>query len=258
MRSLVKIYIPLWGAALLLASCGQNKTTLEADEAESSSSRGYKTGVFSEPSSSSPSKGHDELHREVHVLELLDGERYQYLKVRMADGSETWLATRKGPFEVDGHYVFHQGLYKTNYHSTEFDRTFEEIYLVSDLTSEESEGKPASATMAPVQDVEKPTEAVDRPAGSVSIKELITHSEDYLGEEVQVTGRVVKVNPNIMDRNWVHLADGTMNSFDFVLTTSESVPTGHELTFVGTFKADRDFGAGYRYDFILENARLKR
>ncbi len=194
----------------------------------------------------------------MHVPEMLEGERYQYLQVRMSDGSQTWLATRKGPFEVGGHYVFHQGLYKTNYHSTEFDRTFEEIYLVSDLKSEESEGRRTWMTKAPVQEIEKPVKALDRPVGSVSIKELIANSEEYVGKQVKVTGRVVKVNPNIMDRNWVHLADGTMNSFDFVLTTAEQIPAGHELTFDGTFRADRDFGAGYRYDFILEDARLTR
>lgn len=256
MRYLVKRYVPVVSAMIILVSCGQNKTTLEPDSVGKDASEGYRTDVFNDPSKSKSESDHDASHREVHVLDMLEGERYQYLQVRMADGSETWLATRKGPFEIGGHYVFHQGLYKTDYHSTEFDRTFEEIYLVSDLKAEGAESGSGTMTTPSAIEVEKPAEAVDMAKGSISIKELITHSDEYIGKEVQVTGKVVKVNPNIMDRNWVHLADGTMNSFDFVLTTTASIPTGHELTFTGTFRADRDFGAGYRYDFILEDARL--
>jgi hypothetical protein len=245
----------------LLASCGRNKTTLEADDSKKESTPVYKTNIFSNPKGEVPKSDHASSHREVHVIEMLEGERYQYLRVRMADQSETWLVTRKGDFAAGGHYVFHQGLYKTNYHSTEFDRTFDEIYLVSDLGLAEDENGSNSSQNSVVQggvEIEKPNEALKMPEGSVSIRDLITNSERYTNQQVQVTGRVVKVNPNIMDRNWVHLADGTMNSFDFVLTTTETIPAGHELTFIGTFRTDRDFGAGYTYDFILEEARLTR
>jgi len=245
----------------LVASCGGDKTKLEADDPKGESAPAYKTKIFSDPKGETPKSDHASSHREVHVLEMLEGERYQYLRVRMADQSETWLVTRKGDFAAGGHYVFHQGLYKTNYHSTEFDRTFDEIYLVSDLGLAEDEHGSNDSRKPTVQagkEIEKPKQALEVPEGSVSIRDLITNSDQYVNQQVQVTGRVVKVNPNIMDRNWVHLADGTMNSFDFVLTTNETVPTGHELTFVGTFRTDRDFGAGYTYDFIVEEARLTR
>lgn len=245
----------------LLASCGHDKTTLEADDSKGESAPDYKTEIFRDTKGEKPKSDHASSHREVHVLEILEGERYQYLRVRMNDQSETWLVTRKGDFAAGGHYVFHQGLYKTNYHSTEFDRTFDEIYLVSDLGLAEDENRSKNTQELAVQgglEIEKPNEAIKMPEGSVTIRDLITNSDRYTNQQVQVTGRVVKVNPNIMDRNWVHLADGTMNSFDFVLTTTETVPAGHQLTFMGTFRTDRDFGAGYTYDFILEEARLTR
>jgi hypothetical protein len=62
-----------------------------------------------------------------------------------------------------------------------------------------------------------------------------------------------------MDRNWVHLQDGTSDSgsFDLTVTTEEEVNVGDVLTFEGKIKLDKDFGAGYSYEVIMEQAKLK-
>ena len=57
-----------------------------------------------------------------------------------------------------------------------------------------------------------------------------------------------------MDRNWIHLKDGTADDYDFVLTSKVSVPVGHSVTFEGLITTDKDFGAGYIYELIMEDA----
>jgi len=96
------------------------------------------------------------------------------------------------------------------------------------------------------------------PSESIQLRELITNSNQYKDKQVEVTGKVVKVNPDIMDKNWIHLQDGSMNSFDFVATSDELPPVGHVITMTGTIRLNKDFGAGYTYDIILEGAKIKK
>jgi hypothetical protein len=61
-----------------------------------------------------------------------------------------------------------------------------------------------------------------------------------------------------MERNWVHIQDGSMDDYDFVFTTQQAIPEGAIITVKGKVSLDRDFGAGYRYDLIVEDAVLAK
>jgi hypothetical protein len=77
-----------------------------------------------------------------------------------------------------------------------------------------------------------------------------------------VHGKVVKFNGGIMGKNWFHLQDGTGTAsdgtHDITVTTPEDVvvKVGDTVTVTGTVGIDKDFGAGYVYGAIVENARL--
>ena len=61
-----------------------------------------------------------------------------------------------------------------------------------------------------------------------------------------------------MGKNWHHIQDGTgdptNNTHDLVVTSSAIVEKGTIISFEGVLAADKDFGAGYRYDVIIEDA----
>ena len=59
-----------------------------------------------------------------------------------------------------------------------------------------------------------------------------------------------------MDRNWLHIQDGSQNDFDLVVTSNSFVPEGSKITIRAVVSLNRDFGAGYKYDLILENGAL--
>ncbi len=59
-----------------------------------------------------------------------------------------------------------------------------------------------------------------------------------------------------MSRNWIHLQDGSKDDFDMVITTNTFVPEGKQITIRAVVSLNRDFGAGYKYDLILENGTL--
>ena len=61
-----------------------------------------------------------------------------------------------------------------------------------------------------------------------------------------------------MYKNWIHLQDGTESGgkYDFTITTKETVNTGDTITIKGKITLDKDFGYGYKYDIIMEEAVL--
>jgi hypothetical protein len=73
---------------------------------------------------------------------------------------------------------------------------------------------------------------------------------------------VVKYNPSIMGKNWAHLRDGSGsakdNTNDVLVTTKEQVKLGDVVTVKGVVRTDKDFGAGYTYKVLIEDATVQR
>ena len=98
--------------------------------------------------------------------------------------------------------------------------------------------------------------------GSVySIADVWAQRKSLAGKEVVVRGKVVKFNGGILDRNWVHLQDGSGSAADrtndLVVTTAAEVKVGDTVTMSGVLAIGVDIGAGYAYDAILEKAVVK-
>jgi len=89
-----------------------------------------------------------------------------------------------------------------------------------------------------------------------TVGELFARAADLNKQKVTVQGQVVKISRNIMGRNWIHIQDGTEHdgNFDLTITSDISVETGKTLTFEGKIALDKDFGFGYFYEIILEEA----
>lgn len=94
-----------------------------------------------------------------------------------------------------------------------------------------------------------------------TVAELYSKAADLDGKKVRVKGQVMKVSQNIMGKNWVHIQDGTGNpkdsTHDLVVTTAAVPEKGQIITVEGTLAANKDFGAGYKYNVIVEDADLK-
>lgn len=80
------------------------------------------------------------------------------------------------------------------------------------------------------------------------------------GQQVAVHGKVVKVNNGIMNKNFLHIQDGTGadGSNDLTVTSQDTAEVGDEVTVTGTLVIDRDFGAGYTYPVIVEEAKISK
>lgn len=205
---------------------------------------------------------------EVKVSEVIQTSNYTYLKVS-DNGAENWIAVTSQEAAVGEIYYYDQALEMKNFKSKELNRTFETIYFVQGLSKQPvaapagmgggmgsgmmgagHKGKPADAQKAGI--------SVAPADGSVSIAKLFASRSDYSGKKIKMKGQVVKVNEEVMGKNWIHIQDGTKDgeNFDLTITTLDKAAVDEVVTFEGTITLNKDFGFGYSYEVIMEDAKL--
>jgi hypothetical protein len=104
--------------------------------------------------------------------------------------------------------------------------------------------------------------AVARATGpnAFTIAELFGKKSSLDRKAVWVHAKVVKVLTGIMGKNWVHVRDGSgsaeKNDNDLTVTTQDMATVGNEVLVEGVAHADMDFGSGYKFAVIIEDAKL--
>jgi hypothetical protein len=182
---------------------------------------------------------------------------YTYLLVK-GKGPAYWIAVSSTEIEVGESITYEGGMIMENFHSKELDRTFEKVIFLDGLEENQASNTDKMLGTSQGSDVksDRLETNIDREAGSVSIAELFADPSAYEGKTIKVKGEVAKFNSNIMERNWVHLQDGTEfeGKYDLTVTSQERFEVGQVVTLEGILALNRDFGYGYKYDVLLEKA----
>lgn len=101
---------------------------------------------------------------------------------------------------------------------------------------------------------------ISKAEGGQTVAEVFAGGDALAGQTVKVRGKVVKVNADIMGKNWIHVRDGSGSegTNDLTVTTSTDVlPAVGDLVVVdGTVALNKDFGMGYKYPVIVEDAQV--
>ena len=125
-----------------------------------------------------------------------------------------------------------------------------------DAASGRSDGAKAPAASEPIK-VEKA-----KGADAYNVSETYEKAAKLDKKTVVVRGKVVKVSKGIMGKNWVHLRDGSgdpgKGTNNLVVTTQDDPKVGDVVTAKGILSMDKDFGAGYKYKVIVEEATVKQ
>lgn len=220
------------------------------------------------------------------VLERLDAPPYSYLRLETAQG-EAWAAVPKTEVAKGQEVTIAGAMPMTGFESKTLKRKFDTVYFG---TLGGPEG--AAAAAAPAQQAAPmgmggggemqmgqnvaaqhaaaaagPSDVADVKVAKASGATARTVAEIYaqrsaLSEKpVTVRGKVVKFNEGIMGRNWVHLRDGTGaagKDNDITVTTADHASVGDVVLVKGTVRIDKDFGSGYAYPVIVEDAKLSK
>lgn len=229
------------------------------------------------------------------ILERLDAPPYSYLRLKTAEG-EAWAAVPKTEVAVGADVTVTGAMPMTGFESKSLKRTFETVYFGTLAGSEAAEppapggmpgmpgpmagspgataGSPGESTMSAANMAAQHAAAAAGPedVGNVKVAKASgtdartvaeVHAQRAALKEKSVTirGKVVKFNENIMGRNWIHLRDGTGTAGkdnDITVTTGERVAVGDVVIVKGTVRVDRDFGHGYAYPVIVEEAKIAK
>ena len=197
---------------------------------------------------------------EITASEVIQSPSYTYV-LATKDNISFWIATAKADVSEGENYFFSGALEMQDFTSEELGRTFDWIYFVNQLNPG-TLPTPGDAQMEPGKEwksmPEKIDISIDPPEGGVSVAELYENRNDFESKRVVVRGQVVRYSQGIMGRNWIHLQDGSgeEGSHDLTITTRDEISVGEIGTFEGVISLDKDFGAGYFYDLIMEDASL--
>jgi hypothetical protein len=190
----------------------------------------------------------------VIVNEIIPTSNYTYLKVTEKE-KQFWIGVNKADAKVGETYYYVGGDLKTNFTSKALDKVFDELYLVGNLVSA-NHGNMSEMTGSNSTEIEKIETKTVHTQGSIKIADLVNNPKQYEGQKVQIDGVCTKINLGIMSRNWIHLKDGSKDDYDLVVTSSEEVAIGSKVTIKADVVLNKDFGAGYKYELILENGIL--
>lgn len=252
------LYVVLFLAVTLLVGCQQ-------------SSNNQSTSTQPQPQTPTPAPQEATNNISGNVVETMNALGYTYVLVDT--GSEqVWAATAQFAVSVGDLVVIPSGMAMHNYHSQTLDRTFDVVYFVESILNASSAtastdpaaqgqmpaGHPPIAGMGGATPTPITVDSIDKLENGLSIEEIYAGRDDLSGQEIQLRGKVVKFSPQIMGTNWVHLQDGSgspdAGNHDLTLTCSTDLKVGDVVVVSGKLTIDKDFGHGYVYDLIVENA----
>ena len=248
----MKLISALLVSGILLSSCQENAKKVQSFSTEEKTS---------ENMNQAPTQKATDSHH-VIVKEILQTSKYTYLFVK-EHNEEFWIAVRRLDAKVGDNVYYQQALPMQNFKSKELDRVFESVLFIQGNTS-----TPPTADAAKMMVAKKMPPKVDKKIagikvkladGGINIAELFKNKDKYKGKRVKISGQVVKVNNGIMGKNWIHIQDGTANNddYDLTLTTQNKANKGDVITIEGTVYLKKEFGAGFSYDLIIEEATIK-
>lgn len=228
------------------------------------------------------------------VLETMDAADYTYLNVETAN-QNVWVAIPATAVKKGDTVTYEEGMVMQNFQSKTLGKTFEAIVFSPGLQGQTisaqaapQETKVASSSFSEaVKQESQPPQTGDQALGkqstsgsagatvpfmelkidkaegenSYTVGEIFAKAAELDGQKVRLRAKVVKVSPNIMGKNWIHLQDGTgdpmQNSHDLVVTSTDMAAVDQIVLVEGIGRANKDFGFGYKYDAMLEEATVQ-
>ncbi len=192
----------------------------------------------------------------VEVVEQTNASNYTYLKVKEKD-KEYWIAVPQMKVEKGEVLYFTKSIEMKNFHSETLNKTFDSVLFVDDISKTPHS---ASGNMShPNVQSAKENVKVEPLKDGYTVAKIFDGKESLAGKKVKVKGLVVKYNAGIMDRNWIHIQDGTAgkDGYDLLVTSINPAQVGQTIIAEGTVAVDKDFGAGYKYSVLIENADIE-
>jgi hypothetical protein len=213
------------------------------------------------------------------VLETLDAAGYTYMRLKTPNG-EIWAAVQKANVKKGSEVTVVNATPMDGFESKTLNRKFDHIVFGSlgtgpgvamspsplapghaapmDMQAQMAAQHAGVANIPP--DIGKIKVKKAEGADGKTVAEIFAYKTSLKDAPVAVRGKVVKYNPGIMGKNWIHLRDGSgspeKKDNDITVTTLDTAAVGDVILVRGKLQLDRDFGSGYSYSVIIEDGKV--
>ena len=207
------------------------------------------------------------------VLETMDSGGYTYMKLK-TNGGDIWSAVNQAKVKKGQTVTVASPVPMENFESKTLHRKFDRILFgtLAAAPAKAPAGGPSQEEVRAAMVAQHSAAAsgpsdvgqikVPRAEGGKTVAEIFADRAALKDKEIAVRGKVVKYTPEVMGKNWIHLRDGSgsreKKDDDITVTTTGTAAVGDVVVVRGVVKLDRDFGAGYSYPVLLENAKVTR
>lgn len=252
--------------AAFLSACGQQE---KAPEVTKPSAQSAPAAAPAAPAASPGKTG--------KVTETMNASGYTYVQVDTGK-EKFWAAAPEVKVKVGDSVLVPEGMPMPNYESKTLNRKFDLVYFVPALMVNGAapagmaggmpEGHPPAAGMAGMPGAggaPKVTAPADINLKGIkkadqSVADIFAQKAALAGKPVKVRGKVVKFSPEIMGKNWLHIQDGSgqAGSNDLTVNTGSVAKVGDTVVVSGKLTVAKDFGYGYQYDVIIEDAQITK
>lgn len=259
----MRIVMTTLGLAVVLASCENQKLPDPPKPPPAQSPAAQPARAASQPA---PSAG----GVRGKVLETIDAAGYTYLRLETASG-EQWAAITQTAVQVGSQVEIVDATMMRDFESKTLNRTFPAILFGSlgngaaaPAPAEQAQLPPGHPPMSAAPQAAVGEIKVDKAkaANGKTVVEVWTDRAKLAGQKVTVQGKVVKVSTGVMGKNWLHLRDGSgsegAKDNDLTVTSQGVAAVGDVVTVEGVVYINKDFGAGYSYPVILEEATVQK
>jgi hypothetical protein len=192
----------------------------------------------------------------VKAVESMNASNYTYINVE-ENGKKFWIAVPQMEVKKGETLYFSKSMEMKNFKSETLNRSFESVLFVDDISRQPIVQKVMQHPIPTTAKEEKVK--VQKLKDGKSIAEIFNGMNNLNGKDVKVRGKVMKFNPGIMGTNWIHIQDGTAsnNDYDLLVTSDTPVQLGQIIVAEGKLVTNKDFGSGYSYKALIENAKVK-
>ena len=205
------------------------------------------------------------------VVETMNAASYTYVLIDTG-AKKSWVAAPQFAVKVGDTAAIADAMPMKNYQSKTLNRTFDVVYFTGNISVNGAPAAPSTtapiaapstAALSPGQRTMPAKTAPDltgikRAENGQTVAEVITGKTKFAGRPIAIRARVVKYNAQILGKNWLHIQDGSgaPGTNDLTVTTTATAKVGDLVLVTGKLGIDRDFGSGYKYPLIIEDATV--
>lgn len=190
------------------------------------------------------------------LVETFNSGGYTYAHLKTDKGS-VWAAGPSTTINKDDKVSFIGKVAMIDFYSKSLDRKFKNIYFVDSFIINGE--KTGAMAVDPHKKINKPQAAAlksfSKAENGQDIAEVLKNKDELAGKTVKLRGQVSKYTASVMGKNWLHLRDSSSDQ-DITVTTDADAKLDDIVLVEGKLILDKDYGYGYVYQVLIEDAKL--